>query len=92
MLDSMTPEQFDEWVEFYSLKPWGDDWLQAGLIASTVHNEIMVTASAFGGSKVSEKDLAKPQDFMPRVAKQAEKKTALSSQELLVWLRMQTGV
>jgi hypothetical protein len=40
MLAGMTPQEFDEWMTAHWLEPWGDDWLQASVIATAIINEI----------------------------------------------------
>lgn len=66
MLGRMTPEQLDEWAEYYKLEPWGDDWLQTGTIAATVHNVVAGIAAAMGKSQ-SEPKFLEPGDFVPQV-------------------------
>lgn len=31
----MSAREFAEWVEYYKIEPFGDDWEQAGLIAAS---------------------------------------------------------
>lgn len=55
MLDSITPEMFDEWMAYYTIEPFGDEWERSAMICATVFN-----------TKVTKKhDLAKIEDYMP---------------------------
>ena len=93
MLASMTPRQFSEWLEYYSLQPWGDDWLQTGVIASTVKNNIVMALCANGGEKVKQSDLSDPEDFVPNRKKPKKKKSMKANlQESLSVLRSRIGV
>jgi hypothetical protein len=40
MLAGMSPKEFDELYQDYVQRPWGDDWLQASMIACAIINEI----------------------------------------------------
>lgn len=66
MLAEIGPEQFNEWIAYHQLEPWGDEWVQTATVASAVHN-------AAGNSKVS------PLDFLPG---QTERITGLSDEEM----------
>lgn len=68
MLDSLTPEQFDEWMAYYLLEPWGDEWLQAGTVAAEVRNAGLRSLAA-AGVEVDDRDLRKPSQFVPKIRK-----------------------
>ena len=56
MLDEMTPEQFNEWMAYYTLEPFGDEWEQSAMVCATVFN-----------TQVTKKhNLAKIEDYMPQ--------------------------
>ena len=38
MLDEMPAELLDEWMAFYKLEPFGEDWLQVSYLCSIVLN------------------------------------------------------
>lgn len=38
LLASITSKQLSEWVAFYSLEPFGNEWLQIGTLAATIAN------------------------------------------------------
>ena len=57
LLDSLTSKQISEWVAFYSLEPFGNEWRQAGVVAATI-------AEAFRDSKQRRKPFT-PEDFIP---------------------------
>ena len=65
MLESMTPQQMDEWLAYYQVEPFGDEWLQAGTIAAVVYNVVASVGSAMGGKSLKEKDMRDPDDFIP---------------------------
>lgn len=58
MLDEISIEQFREWRGFRLLRPFGDEWRQAGMIA----------AAAFNANPYKKKPLM-PEDFMPPTLK-----------------------
>ena len=63
MLDSMTPQQFDEWLAYYSLEPFSDGWMQAGIMSATFHNEIeSIRCGLAGHSRLTLHD---PDQYIP---------------------------
>ena len=66
MLADITPEQFNEWIAYHQLEPWGDEWVQTATIASAAHN-------AAGNSHLS------PLDFIPV---QTERLVGLSDEQM----------
>ena len=38
MLENMPAEVFDEWLAFYHVEPFGEDWLQTSYLCSIVLN------------------------------------------------------
>ncbi len=38
MLEDMPAEVFDEWLAFYHVEPFGEDWLQTSYLCSIVLN------------------------------------------------------
>jgi hypothetical protein len=38
MLEDMPTELFDEWLAFYHLEPFGEEWLQTSYLCSIVMN------------------------------------------------------
>jgi hypothetical protein len=52
MLADITPDQFNEWIAYHQLEPWGNEAVQTAVVASAVHN-------AAGNNRVS------PLDFLP---------------------------
>ena len=65
MLDELAPAQFDEWLAYYRVEPFGDEWLMAGTTASAAHNAGMIAAAA-QGCKIEENQFKAPQDFVPK--------------------------
>lgn len=49
----MTAREFQEWQEYYKQEPFGDDWMQAAIIAATQVN-------------LWSKRKVKPEQFIPR--------------------------
>lgn len=64
MLDEMTPEQLDEWIAFYSLEPWGDEWRQACLIAAEAANAGKIALSPHMKRRMTQSDLTQPEDYL----------------------------
>ena len=78
LLDSLSSKQISEWVAFYSLEPFGNEWRQAGVIAATI-------AEAFRDAKKRPKPFT-PDDFIP--VKESPQK---DSSQLLAMARMITS-
>ena len=94
MLEGMEPWQFEEWVALYVMKPWGDDWEQAGTIASQIRNE--TTRSIYmtsGGDKPTEDDYTTAEDFMPvKKKKKTRKSSKMNTDEAITYFRSRIGV
>lgn len=74
MLDSITPEQFEEWLAFgLYLEPFGSDveWLKTGTIASMIY-------SANGGKGEG----TKPSDYIPKY--KPKRRNSIASFEKIV--------
>ena len=90
MLDSMTVEQLRAWWQCYRQEPWGNDWEQAGTIASTVHNEVGAVASALGAS--SQFKAQKPEYYIPRIVATKKKSNRMNPKQFLTQVRARFGV
>jgi hypothetical protein len=78
LLDSLTSKQISEWVAFYALEPFGNEWLQTGTLGAVIanaHRDPKTTPRAY-----------EAKDFIPR-----EEDPAKSSDELLAVARMMTA-
>lgn len=73
LLDSLTPEQFNEWIAFECLEGINEGWRQTGEICVTLANTL--------GGEAAKK--LKAEDFIPRhrLDKQHRKKTTISAQD-----------
>lgn len=69
----MDAREFQEWQEYYRLEPWGDDWMQTGLIVSSNAN-------------LWSKRKYKPEQFIPR-AKQRKTPEQMEA-EMMQWARL----
>jgi hypothetical protein len=58
----MTARQFAEWVAYYGIEPFGEDWKQTGEIASLLYN----------AHRSSDARASTPADFMPIRRDEAE--------------------
>lgn len=93
MLAEIEPRQFDEWLAMHNIEPWGDDWQQAGTIASVLSNCIVALAASFGGEKVNEEDLSQPTDYYrPEPRRNKTKLRYLTPEESLRRHRLMCGV
>lgn len=90
MLDSISPEQFDEWMAYYLLEPWGDEWLQAGTIAAEVRNAGLRSLAA-AGVQVDDRDFRNPKQYVPKVRK-SKGTRRVSGRELEQTMRARFGV
>jgi len=45
MLESITSEQFAEWIAFFRCEPFGERWLQTSFICSMINNVVSTKAS-----------------------------------------------
>lgn len=59
--------EFTYWMAYYGIEPWGDDWLQTGLIVSKIHNCVP-------GRKRTQ--MLKPSDVIPITYKRMERQTS----------------
>lgn len=71
LLAELSARQFDEWIAFYSIEPWGEERadLRAGIVASTVAN---VNRNPKQRSKPYS-----PKDFMPVYDKPPKKQQTM---------------
>lgn len=56
----MTPGQFDEWLAYWALEPWGDEWDQAAHICAATHNAGVMP----WGGKAMQPSAFKPQSTL----------------------------
>ena len=84
MLESMTPEQMSEWIAYYQIEPFGDEWLQAGTISSTVYNVVASIGAALGGKSLKEKDMREPMDFTPTGAAEKRKRGMRPEEQMAI--------
>lgn len=75
LLDEMSPRQFEEWFIAYQKGILHEDeWLQAGVIAATIHNELTRITAILTQQKLRDEDIADPQDFTPLPKRKKPKK------------------
>lgn len=53
----MDSAEFTEWIAYYSIEPFGEEWAQAGMISSTIANAAR--------DPKKKKEPFMPDDFMP---------------------------
>ncbi len=63
MLDCMTPRQMDEWMVYCTIEPMPDSWMQTGVVASTIHNEIESVRCGMAGS--GRMNFHEPEQYVP---------------------------
>jgi hypothetical protein len=71
MLDSITSEQFAEWVAFYRCEPFGEGWMQTSYICSMMVN-ILASSRA---------DQVNLDHFLPEFAQQKPQKMTVADDE-----------
>jgi len=76
----MSSAQISEWMAYYNLEPFGDDWRQTGVVAGVIAN---VNRDAKKKRRPYE-----PEDFMPITKRQEQ---AQSPEILLAKARMITA-
>lgn len=64
MLESISGEQLIEWIAFYQLEPFGDEWRQTGRICANIVNPYLQK-----GAKA-----ATDEDFMPLAKRSRQSK------------------
>ena len=69
MLEDMPAETFDEWIAFYHVEPFGEDWLQTSYLCSIVLNLLAKNKS----------DLLELDAFVPEF-KRKKKKQVINDQ------------
>ena len=77
MLQTLTTEQFSEWIAADRLGLDEDGWFQAATVATTVQNEAEVTRCVLAAERPKVKNLAKITDFIPFLRK--KKKSSMKS-------------
>jgi hypothetical protein len=69
LLERMSSYEFREWMEFYTLEPWGEERadLRQAMTTSAVHNSIQ--------AQTKHPKWTKPEDFMPFSRNHAQPKS-----------------
>jgi hypothetical protein len=65
--------EYQEWQELYKQEPWGDDWMQTGVLAASNVN-------------LWSKRKIKPERFIPRVKERRDPQQL--EREMMQWARM----
>jgi hypothetical protein len=60
MLQQMSGKTFSEWWAYSEIEPFGRDWLQTGVIASTIFN------------RLPHNEPLSPEDFIPGLRREEE--------------------
>lgn len=89
MLDSITPQQFNEWIAFNSLEPLGNEWEQAALVAATLHNELETIRCMFGGQ--SKPVFHQVDDYIPTSKPKEKRVRRMTVQEQIDRAKLQAG-
>ena len=84
MLESMTPQQMDEWIAYYRIEPFGDEWLQAGTIAAVMYNVVASVGAAMGGKSLKDKDMRDPDDFIPSDKPKRRRRATTPAEQMAV--------
>lgn len=71
--------EFQEWQELYRIEPWGDDWMQAGVIAATSVN-------------LWSKKKVKPEQFIPKEKSTRRKTPQQMEAEMQHFARMHNAI
>jgi hypothetical protein len=58
--------QFEAWKQFYSLRPWGDDWHQTGVMASAAVNPHLPRGKAIKPDKLVPKSWFVRENSVPQ--------------------------
>ena len=64
MLEDIPAEVFDEWLAFYHVEPFGEEWLQTSYLCSIVLNLLAKNKN----------DLLELDDFVPKFGKKRRRK------------------
>jgi hypothetical protein len=65
LLGSISREQFDGWIAYDLVEPFGQAWLQTGTIAAVIDSGFAQIAAAVAGQSVRPDQLPRPRDYMP---------------------------
>ena len=84
----MTPQQFDEWIAFNNVEPFGDSWRQSATIAAEIYNTIAPLVAALSGEKV---ERLTPEHYIPG-AKVDKPTRRLTNEEAQQASRRRAGV
>jgi hypothetical protein len=63
MLEELSPEQFDEWMGFYLVEPFGEQWRQTALIAAESRNAGVIALAPHMKRRLGSKDFVSPDDY-----------------------------
>jgi hypothetical protein len=92
MLETMTPEQMHEWMAYFQVEPFGDEWLQSGTLAAVFYNTVASIGAGIGGSKLKDKDMRKPSDFMPGTEEKKRRRSGTTAASQMAILRSTMGM
>jgi len=90
MLDSMTPQQFNEWLAYQSVEPLADGWQQTGIMAATIHNELELIRCGLSGK--TRPRLHGPEDYVPAKVPRSRKKDRMTPEEMETKARTMAGL
>ena len=89
MLDSMSPEQMDDWMASYSLDPWGFDATEIRELHASIYNAAIMIAGVTSGAGVKADDFVSGDDF--RLDGKSEQRKTLSDEESEQWAAQRYG-
>lgn len=72
MLEDMPAEVFDEWLAFYHVEPFGEEWLQTSYLCSIVLNLLAKNKN----------DLLELDDFVPKFGKKRRQKKVIDDEQI----------
>lgn len=92
MLEAMSPEQMHEWMAYFHIEPFGDEWLQAGTLSAVFYNTVASIGAGIGGSKLKDKDMRDPSDFMPATEKKERRRPGMTTASQIAILKSTMGL
>lgn len=79
MLRGMSSRQFEEWMAYFGIEPFGDEWLRTGTLASMIAN---------ANRNIEEKpEPFTPKDFMPIETEASEEDEPIEEDPDAGWKR-----
>lgn len=90
MLETGGAKQLSEWMDYYELEPWGDEWNRESRSTSAIINEIKLSVPR--ETPLEESELLDDDAFVPKVRKEKTVAKKQTMQAGFAKMRQSIGV